>query len=71
MKIDEEQFRAIQQNLTDIAALLDILIKKISNTSTPPKAWLTFDKEAEAKKLREQNLEIYDYICEVLKLYFS
>lgn len=58
------------RNFETIQNQIDMITKKISNISTPPQAWLTFDKQGKAKELREKNPEIFDYICEILKLYF-
>lgn len=70
MKTNPNQFNIIKRELETIKNQLDMITKKISNISTPPKPWLTFDKQNEARELREKNPEIFDYVCEVLKLYF-
>jgi hypothetical protein len=70
MKINNNQFTSLENKMINIENLISILIKRVSNDSTPPKAWLTSDKQGEATELRNQNPETYDYICEVLKLYF-
>ena len=51
--------------------LLDILIKKVSLSSHAPLPWLKKTEQAEAQKLRETNPETYDYICKILKLFFT
>lgn len=58
------------RNFEMIQNQIDMLTKKVSNASNTPQAWLTFDKQGKAKELREKNPETFDYICEILKLYF-
>ncbi|MBR4627748.1 MAG: hypothetical protein IKO47_08630 [Ruminococcus sp.] len=66
----EAELKATNRKLDTTNRLLNILIKKVSNASTPRQPWLPQDRLKEANELSSENPEVYDYICEVLKLFF-
>lgn len=60
----------INSKLNTIIDLLNIQIKRFAKSSNEPKAWIQKKDREEAEKLRELNPEMYDYVIEMLKLYF-
>ena len=71
MKINNNQFTSLENEMINIENLISILIKRVSNDSTPPKAWLPLELNDEAQELRRRNPEVFDYVFKILKLYFS
>ncbi len=71
MKINNNQFTSLENKMINIENLISILIKRVSNDSTPPKAWLPLELNDEAQELRRRNPEVFDYVFKILKLYFS
>lgn len=61
----------INQKLIEIINLLDILIKRASQNSENMQPWLTSSNTEKATELRNQNPALYDYIIQILKLYFT
>ncbi len=61
----------ISQKLSETNNLLDILIKKVSQSSENQQPWLLNSDSDKAKELRSKNPELYDYISQMFALYFS
>ena len=63
----------LHKQLQDISDKLHRIIKILSIRNTEagtPAPWLDLDSWDEAKELREKNPQTYDYVCEMLKLFF-
>lgn len=60
----------ISQKLSETNNLLDILIKKVSRSAGHSQPWLSSSDSEKAEELRNKNPEMYDYISQILKLYF-
>lgn len=61
----------VSQKLSETNNLLDILIKKVSRSAEHSQPWLSNADSEKAKNLRNKNPELYDYISQILKLYFN
>ena len=67
----QQMAEIISQELSEINNLLDILIKKVSQSAEQPQPWLLNSDSDKATELRSKNPELYDYISQILALYFS
>ena len=71
MSRKKQMAEIISQELSETNNLLDILIKKVSKNAEPPQPWLLNSDSDKAKEIRSKNPELYDYISQILILYFS
>lgn len=69
--VKKQTTEEISQKLSEIINLLDILIKKVSQSAEHPQPWLLNSDSDKAKELRSKNSELYDYISQMFVLYFS
>ncbi|MDE6501301.1 MAG: hypothetical protein K2L10_04395 [Ruminococcus sp.] len=70
MSRKKQMAEIISQELIETNNLLDILIKKVSKNTEHPQPWLLNSDSDKAKELRSKNPELYDYISQILILYF-
>ena len=60
----------ISQKISETNNLLDILIKKISQNSTPPQPWLSNENQEKVAELRNKNPELFDMVKGLMDLYY-
>ncbi|MCM1225995.1 MAG: hypothetical protein NC320_01045 [Clostridium sp.] len=71
MKKQELQLADINNNLQNIYTLLEKLVSINLRAESKPTPWLTDKNRKKAEMLRTSNPDVYDYIIEVFKCYFT
>ena len=71
MKKVLEELAQIRKAIGETNKLLIMLIKRVSANNSPPMPWLDVRDKERAKELREKNSELYDYVVDMFKLFFT